>query len=93
MDRRRKYGLAGIVIATLFASGTVGIRPGSVLARSGGAPPQDKIALGEGEVKQLVLLMDQDKNGKVSEQEFMKFMKAKSSGSTRTRAGNSTSRS
>jgi hypothetical protein len=76
LDRRRKHGLAGIVIATLFASGTVGIRPRSVLARSGGAPPQDKIALGEGEVKQLVLLMDQDKNGKVSEQEFMKFMKA-----------------
>jgi Ca2+-binding EF-hand superfamily protein len=76
MDRRHKYGLAGIVVATLLASGTVGIRSRTVLARSGDAPPRDKIALGEGEVKQLVLLMDQDKNGKVSEQEFMKFMKA-----------------
>jgi Ca2+-binding EF-hand superfamily protein len=74
MDRRHTYGLAGIIIATLLASGTV--RSETVLARSGDAPPHDKIALGEGEVKQLVLLMDQDKNGKVSEQEFMRFMKA-----------------
>ena len=42
------------------------------------APPraQDKIALGESEVKQLLLLMDTDKNGKVSKQEWMKFMEA-----------------
>jgi Ca2+-binding EF-hand superfamily protein len=32
--------------------------------------------LGEDEVKQLVQLMDQDKNGRVSEPEFMNFMKA-----------------
>lgn len=32
--------------------------------------------MGEDEVKQLLLLMDQDKNGKISEQEFMNFMKA-----------------
>jgi hypothetical protein len=31
------------------------------------------IALGQEEVKQLLLLMDTDKNGKVSKQEFMKF--------------------
>jgi Ca2+-binding EF-hand superfamily protein len=32
--------------------------------------------LGEDDVKQLVLLMDTDKSGKVSRQEFMNFMAA-----------------
>jgi hypothetical protein len=36
----------------------------------------DKVAIGEAEVVQLLLLMDTDKNGKVSRQEFMKFMEA-----------------
>jgi hypothetical protein len=38
--------------------------------------PVEKLAIGMGEVKQLLLLMDTDKNGKVSKQEFMKFMNA-----------------
>ncbi len=37
---------------------------------------QDKKALGEGEVKQLLLLMDTDKNGKISKKEYMSFMEA-----------------
>jgi hypothetical protein len=36
----------------------------------------DKQALGEEEVKQLLLLMDTDKSGKISKQEWMKFMEA-----------------
>ena len=35
-----------------------------------------KLAEGEREAKQLLLLMDKDKNGKVSRQEFMDFMEA-----------------
>ena len=38
--------------------------------------PQDTLALGEEEVKQLLLLMDTDKNGKISKQEWIKFMEA-----------------
>jgi Ca2+-binding EF-hand superfamily protein len=38
--------------------------------------PQEKLALAEGEVKQLLLLMDTNKNGKISKQEWMKFMEA-----------------
>lgn len=34
----------------------------------------DTVALGEPEVKALLLLMDTDQNGKVSRQEFMNFM-------------------
>jgi Ca2+-binding EF-hand superfamily protein len=37
---------------------------------------QDNVALGEADVKQLLLLMDTDKNGKISKQEFMTFMEA-----------------
>ena len=40
------------------------------------APKPDKLALGENEVKQLLLLMDTDKNGKISKQEYMNFMEA-----------------
>jgi Ca2+-binding EF-hand superfamily protein len=36
----------------------------------------DKVALGQGEVRQLLLLMDTDKNGKISKQEYMNFMAA-----------------
>ena len=36
----------------------------------------DKLALGEGQVKQLLLLMDTDQNGKISKQEWMNFMEA-----------------
>jgi Ca2+-binding EF-hand superfamily protein len=38
--------------------------------------PQDNVAKGEAEVKQLLPLMDQDNQGKVSREEFMKFMAA-----------------
>lgn len=35
-----------------------------------------KVAAGEAATKQLLLLMDTDKNGKVSKQEFMNYMEA-----------------
>lgn len=37
---------------------------------------QTTLALGEDEVRQLVLLMDADKNGRVSKREFLNFMSA-----------------
>jgi len=50
---------------------------GSVAAQRQVVPkPQDKLALGEPEVTQLLLLMDTDKNGKISKEEWMKFMEA-----------------
>lgn len=38
------------------------------------AEPPDKFELGEQDVKDLLLLMDTDKNGKISKAEWMKFM-------------------
>jgi CRISPR/Cas system-associated endonuclease Cas3-HD len=50
---------------------------GTAVAQKAAAPkPQDKLALGEDEVKQLLLLMDTDKNGKIAKQDWMKFMEA-----------------
>jgi hypothetical protein len=62
------------VMALLVATGAM---PGTVVAQKAATPkPEDKLALGEAEVKQLLLLMDTDKNGKISKQEWMKFMEA-----------------
>jgi EF hand len=59
-----------IVIAT-------GIMPGIVVAQKQAVPkPQDRLALGEDEVKQLLLLMDTNKNGKISKPEYMRFMES-----------------
>jgi|ERR1700691_353810 hypothetical protein len=39
-------------------------------------PPKapDKFALAQGQIEQLLLMMDTDKNGKISKQEWMSFM-------------------
>lgn len=50
---------------------------GAALAQSLPAPrTQDKFALANEDVKQLLLLMDTDKSGKVSKREWMNFMEA-----------------
>jgi EF hand len=63
-----------VAIAMLVATWAI---LGTAVAQRAAVPkPQDKLALGEPEVKQLLLLMDTDKNGKISKQEWMKFMEA-----------------
>src|ERR1700694_163881 len=50
---------------------------GTAGAQKAGVPkPQDKLAIGEDEAKQLLLLIDTYKKGKVSKQEWMKFREA-----------------
>jgi hypothetical protein len=73
MHRRHNNKVAGLAVASCLLAGTL---VGTALGKASTPVPRDKIALGEKEVKELVLLMDQDKNGKVSEDEFMRFMKA-----------------
>ena len=63
-----------VTIAVLVASWAM---LGTAVAQRQAVPkPQDKLALGENEVKQLLLLMDTDQSGKISKQEWMKFMEA-----------------
>jgi hypothetical protein len=51
---------------------------GTTIAAQNEATPkaQDNGAVGEAGIKQMLPLMDQDKDGKVSKQDFMKFMEA-----------------
>jgi len=74
MVNRTKVVLVMRVIAMLATPwGMVG----TPVAQKAAVPkPQDNLAIGEDEAKQLLLLVDTDKKGKVSKQEWMKFMEA-----------------
>lgn len=64
--------------AVLLAVPTLLVIVGTHVAAQSATIPKvhDNVAKGEPEVKQLLPLMDQDKQGKVSKEEFMKFMSA-----------------
>ena len=59
----------GLLIALLGASG-------AAVAQKGISAEPDKFALANQDVKELLLLLDADKSGKVSKQEWMSFMEA-----------------
>src|SRR5271156_5323022 len=62
------------LIAVLVATGAMSR---TSFAQKASVPkPQDKLALAEDQCKQLLLLIDANKNGKISKQEFMNFMEA-----------------
>jgi hypothetical protein len=71
MLRSRNYALAGLAVVTWLAAGTAR----TALAREELRFQQDKIAMGQDEVKQFLPLMA-DEKGKVSEAAFMKYMQA-----------------
>jgi Ca2+-binding EF-hand superfamily protein len=60
-----------LLIALIGATGVVAGAQNAVTAN-----PKDKLATADGNVKELLLLMDADKNGKISKQEWMSFMEA-----------------
>jgi Ca2+-binding EF-hand superfamily protein len=70
-----RYTSILIIVAAMFV-GMISIDRAAALQKASNPRQADTVALGEDEVKQLLLLMDTDKNGKVSKQEFMKFMEA-----------------
>jgi sulfatase maturation enzyme AslB (radical SAM superfamily) len=66
-----------LVTTVLFVAGAM--EGTAVVAQNAATPKaqeQNNVALGETDTKQLLLLMNQDKDGKVSKQEFMSFMEA-----------------
>ena len=66
--------VASLVVA--FISGG-GILASTSSAQKASVPrPPDRIAIASEKVKELLALMDTDKNGKISKQEWMKFMEA-----------------
>jgi hypothetical protein len=65
------------VVVLIISWVTTGAMPGTAVAQKASAPkPENKLAIGEAQVKELLLLMDTDKNGKISKQEYMNFMEA-----------------
>ena len=72
--KKSAFALVMIVIGVLSTLGAV--QSVAVAQNASALKQQDNLALGEGEVKKLLLLMDTDNNGKVSKQEFMRFMEA-----------------
>jgi hypothetical protein len=74
MLNRRNMLFVASPVAGLFALEAI---VGDSFAQKAAAPkPHDKLALGEDEVKQLLLLIDTDKTGKITKPEWMKFMEA-----------------
>jgi uncharacterized protein YneF (UPF0154 family) len=73
----RKNILLGIVVFVFVLLVATWGMLGSAVAQKASAPKsKDQPALSEDEVQQLLLLMDSDKDGKVSKQEWMTFMEA-----------------
>jgi Ca2+-binding EF-hand superfamily protein len=73
MLKKNEIALWVLIIVVLFtASSSVE----SAFAQKATPKAQDRVALGEDDVKQLLLLMDTDKNGKISKKEYMAFMEA-----------------
>jgi Ca2+-binding EF-hand superfamily protein len=66
MRHERKLGLVVATAVAVLAS----------LGMARAADTEQKVVAGEYRTKELLLLMDQDRNGKVSRQEFMRFMEA-----------------
>ena len=64
----------GLLIRLMGATGSVAT---IVFAQKQNlSQPQDKFFVANQHVKELLLLMDADKNGKISKQEWMSFMEA-----------------
>jgi uncharacterized membrane protein len=75
MSKERNIVLVVLVVSAWLAIGAIAGSP-SFAQKAAVPKPQDTLALGEDEVKQLLLLMDTDKTGKITKQEWMKFMEA-----------------
>lgn len=62
--------LIGALLAICAVQGKVAAQKDS------GQKPQDRLALGDNEVRQLMLLIDTNNNGKITKKEWMTFMEA-----------------
>ncbi len=69
----KKIGIVLLIAGALFG-GNLGGRQGDPATPQQTAKEEKKLAIGEREAKRMLLLMDTDKSGKVSKQEFMHFM-------------------
>jgi hypothetical protein len=77
LKRKTVSVIAALAVAAGSTLWTVSAQTASTNpAAQTAAPKPDKLVLGQNEVTQLLLLMDTNKNGKISKEEYMKFMEA-----------------
>jgi hypothetical protein len=74
MFKKSAVVLVMIIIGVLGRLGAM--QSVAVAQQASMTKPQANVALGEGEVKKLLLLMETDSDGKVSKQVYMSFMEA-----------------
>jgi hypothetical protein len=74
--KRWKLGLIMLAVSVLYAGVAFEVGTAFAQVRTPDNRKTDTVALGADEVKQLLALMDTDKNGKISKAEFMKYMEA-----------------
>jgi hypothetical protein len=70
------FAVAGTRIETALAAQNPGVQAQPPATDKSLKVREKKVEEGEAYAKQMLLLMDRDKNGKVSQQEFMDFMAA-----------------
>jgi CRISPR/Cas system-associated endonuclease Cas3-HD len=71
---RRSLLVASLLVASMWVGGTLA---STSFAQKASVPKQpDTAAIAREKVTELLALMDTDKNGKISKQEWMKFMEA-----------------
>jgi hypothetical protein len=74
MSKRRN--MLSVVLLVAILLGIAAIAKNSFAQKASTPRPQDKLALGEDDVRQLLLLVGGDRNGKITKQEWMNFMEA-----------------
>ena len=67
--------IIALAVVALLGAGAVVDSPAAQKAGPS-TPKGTALAAGEPEIRKLLLLMDKDKNGRISKQEFMAFMEA-----------------
>lgn len=76
MFKRRSFVSLGGIFAAAVAVRAAAAQSSSSSQSQPPAQKDKNLAIGEAEAKRMLLLMDKDKNGKVSKAEFMAFMEA-----------------
>jgi hypothetical protein len=76
INRLKKSAVVLVMTIIGVLGALVAMRSIAVAQQASVAKPQADVALGEGEVKKLLLLMETDSDGKVSKQVYMSFMEA-----------------
>jgi len=86
MLRLTKMVWATLLSAALLVTGAM--FKTSVAQKASVPRPQDSLALGEFQVRQLLLLMSTNKNGRISKREYMNFMEAEFDRLDKDKSGN-----